>query len=388
MASITKREGRPSPWQVRYKTPDGQSRRRQFPRKIDAERFAATLEADKVRGEWTDPALGRVTFAEYVTSWRPATDRLAAGTRQNIDGRLRNHLLPHFGDMPLAAIRPAHVRGWVSVMIGKGLAPSTVKAAYWLLGDILGAAEVDRCIARSPLAAMDPRKDLPRDGAHEEMVFLDAGEVARLAEAIAPRWRALVYLAAYGGLRFGELAALRTPRLDLLRGTVDVAESLSDVSGELAFKGTKTGARRTVSLPRFLAEMLGEHVGRHPAQDDLVFSSAQGLPLRRRLFYRRHYKPAVTLAGLDERLRFHDLRHTCAALLIAQGAHAKEIQERLGHSTIRLTFDRYGHLLPSLDERLRDGLQATYEQSLVSHGGPSEVPGAAVTPLRTAETPG
>ncbi|MGH2573133.1 MAG: tyrosine-type recombinase/integrase [Actinomycetota bacterium] len=72
----------------------------------------------------------------------------------------------------------------------------------------------------------------------------------------------------------------------------------------------------------------------------------------RRNFYRRHFRPAVGRAGLAP-LRFHDLRHTCASLLIAQGAHAKEIAERLGHSTVRLT---YGHLLPSLDERLRDGL--------------------------------
>jgi integrase len=90
-----------------------------------------------------------------------------------------------------------------------------------------------------------------------------------------------------------------------------------------------------------------------------VFSSAEGTPLRRN-FYRRHYKPAVKRAGLPDTLRFHDLRHTCAALLIAQGAHPKEIQERLGHSTIQLTFDRYGHLLPSLDERLRDGLDTTW----------------------------
>ena len=91
----------------------------------------------------------------------------------------------------------------------------------------------------------------------------------------------------------------------------------------------------------------------------LVFSSAEGQPLRRN-FYRRHFKPAVRNADLPEALRFHDLRHTCAAMLIAQGAHPKEIQERLGHSTIRLTFDRYGHLFPGLDARLRDGLEAGF----------------------------
>jgi integrase len=93
----------------------------------------------------------------------------------------------------------------------------------------------------------------------------------------------------------------------------------------------------------------------------------------------RHILPAVRTAGLEP-LRFHDLRHTTVALLIAQGAHAKEIAERLGHSTVRLTLDRYGHLLPSLDERLRDGLEATYRAANVAQvwtsGGPSPTPAA------------
>ena len=84
------------------------------------------------------------------------------------------------------------------------------------------------------------------------------------------------------------------------------------------------------------------------------------------MFYARHFKPAVRRADVPDGLRFHDLRHTCAALLIANGAHPKEMQERLGHSTIRLTFDRYGHLFPSLDDRLRDGLDALFVDSLAS----------------------
>jgi integrase len=110
--------------------------------------------------------------------------------------------------------------------------------------------------------------------------------------------------------------------------------------------------------------MLAEHVGRYPNADGWVFSSAEGGPLRRSNFYRRHYKPAVARAGLDAGLRFHDLRHTCAALLIAQGAHPKEIQEHLGHSTIRVTFDRYGHLLPNLAERLTEGLDQTFSRAV------------------------
>ena len=109
--------------------------------------------------------------------------------------------------------------------------------------------------------------------------------------------------------------------------------------------------------------MIGAHIGRFPSNCRLVFSSPEGMALRRRNFYRRVYNPAVIAAGLDSDLRFHDLRHTCASLLIAQGAHVKEIQERLGHSTSRLTMDRYGHLLASLGERLRAGLEAAYQDA-------------------------
>ena len=284
------------------------------------------------------------------------TTHLRPGTRANIEGRLRNHILPRFGDMPMAAIRSIDARAFVSEMIAKGRAPATVGATFRTLAKIMSTAEADGIIGRTPCLGID----LPKETGRQEMRFLDADQVSALADAIDPRYRTLIFTAAYTGMRWGELAALPIERMNVLRGTVDVVEALAEVGGRLYLGATKNGAHRTISLPRFLAEMLGEHVGGYPSIDGHVFSSAEGTALRRRNFYRRHYKPAVVRAGLDPDLRFHDLRHTCAALLIAQGAHAKEIADRLGHSTTRLTLDRYGHLLPSLDERLREGLEATY----------------------------
>jgi integrase len=110
-----------------------------------------------------------------------------------------------------------------------------------------------------------------------------------------------------------------------------------------------------------------------------VFTSPTGGPLRHNLFYARHFKPAVLRAGLPEALRFHDLRHTCAALLIAQAGHPKAIMERLGHSSIHFTLDRYGHLFPGLDEALTDGLAATYRSSVATCVGARE---PAVVELR------
>jgi integrase len=102
---------------------------------------------------------------------------------------------------------------------------------------------------------------------------------------------------------------------------------------------------------------------------------------RHNVFYARHCKPALTRAALPDALRFHDLRHTCAALLIARGAHRKAIMERLGHSPIQVTLDRYGHLFPSLDGTLTDGLAATHRASLPTRDEASSVP-ASVAAIR------
>jgi integrase len=141
------------------------------------------------------------------------------------------------------------------------------------------------------------------------------------------------------------------------------------VNGHLKEGPTKTGATRTVALPTFLRQMLSEHLANYPSKG-YVFTSPKGYPLRKN-FYRREFLPAVRKARLPKGLRFHDLRHTCVAMLIANGAHPKEIQERLGHSTIRVTFDRYGHLFPSLDERLREGLEKMYRKAKKDRGSGS-----------------
>jgi integrase len=170
----------------------------------------------------------------------------------------------------------------------------------------------------------------------------------------------LIYTAAYAGLRAGEIGALRVERLNLLAGTLEVAASLWEGKGQLVIGPPKSGKRRTLTIPRFLADMLGEHLGTFPTTNGYVFTSTEGEILRHRNFYDRHFKPAVREAGLPDRLRFHDLRHTCAALLVADGRHMEEVKDYLGHSTIRITSDRYGHLFPRARQELADGLDAIY----------------------------
>ena len=147
--------------------------------------------------------------------------------------------------------------------------------------------------------------------------------------------------------------------MNLLKRSVSVVESLSEVRGRLVTGRTKTGARRNVTLPAFLAEMISAHMGRYPSRDGYIFTSAEGGPVRHHNFMNRHFYPAVQRAGLPEGLRFHDLRHSCAAILIGQGWNAKQIQERLGHASTRTTLDRYSHLFDGHDEKLLDSLDAT-----------------------------
>jgi integrase len=299
---------------------------------------------------------------------------VAARTYVNIEGRIRNHFLPFFGTMRVDNVRPTHVRSWVAGLVAAGMAPSTVKSTYLTGSQIFAQAVTDGLIARTPCRDIK----LPRLRGGDEQHFLTPGQVNDLAAAISDRYRTVVYLAAYGGLRAGEIEALQVSRLNLLAGTVEVVESLTEVGGRLSVGPTKTGRRRVVPLPRFLCELLGEHVGRYPSEAGFVFTAAEGGPIRHRNFMARHYKPAVVAAGLPTDVRFHDLRHTCAALLIANGRHMEEIKEHLGHSSIRVTSDRYGHLFPSAREAVADALDSTYRGHL------ADLPrtGGTIVPLR------
>jgi integrase len=143
-----------------------------------------------------------------------------------------------------------------------------------------------------------------------------------------------------------------------------VAEIATEVRGKVVFGPPKTNAsKRTLSLPAFLVTEIETHLEQYSTSPDLVFAGRDGGPLRRNNFRRRVWIPAVEAAGLSP-LRFHDLRHSAAGLMIAQNTHPKLIQSRLGHSSITVTMDTYGHLLPSLDEEVAMGLEDAHRAAV------------------------
>jgi integrase len=196
------------------------------------------------------------------------------------------------------------------------------------------------------------------------MRFITPQHVAALAGTVDGHWEALVLSAAYAGLRWGELAGLRHQQLDLERRTIAVVEQLNETAGRLEWGPPKTAAgRRSVSIPSALAEVLAAHLERPlVSRSGLVFPSPLAEPLRRSNFTRRVWAPATRSVGLTG-LRFHDMRHTAVALAIDQGAHPKAIQERMGHSSITVTLDRYGHLYEGLDNAIADGLDVVLRES-------------------------
>ncbi len=356
-----RKDPRSSGWQARYRDKAGRQRTKTFESRGDAKRYLDSVESDLTRGTYCDPQAGKVRFADFAAEWRKSVVHLRAGTLSNIDTRMAVHILPEFGKYPLSAIEPSDVRAWVAGLTRKDLAPTSVVPIYRLFARIMSVAESDGKIPRSPCRGVA----LPAQVSRTEMRFLTPEQIRDLAETIGPRYRALIYTAAYTGMRWGECGALTVTNCKLLHGRIDVVQSLTEVGGHHEIGPTKTGKVRSIAIPRFLGELLADHIARFPGEEDIVFTGVEGMPLRRH-FLRRHFHPAVKQAGLEPGLRFHDLRHTCVSLLIAQGAHPKEISERLGHSTIKLTFDRYGHLLPSLDDRLRDGLDRLWNESLAS----------------------
>ena len=231
-------------------------------------------------------------------------------------------------------------------------------------------------------------------------------EVELLAEAIDHRYTTLVHLGAYTGLRPGEIAGLKVKRLNLVAGTVRVAEALGEVDGKLTWGTPKNYERRTVRLPRFLCDELAAYLKDRPHEpDDLVFTAARGGPIREHKLVELYFKPAAVRAGLcltivrrtvngepveqlASELRTHDLRHTAASLLIREGASIKALQKQLGHKDAVQTLNRYGHLYPDELDSLAERLEAVHERARSAAAATPARPGGAPTVVQIGKAAG
>jgi integrase len=206
-----------------------------FETKADAARWLSATHNDLSRGQWFDPRRAQVRFDEWADSWTKNVVDLRPSTFARDKDYLNRYIIPVFGELPLGDISVGRIRTWITDLNASGLAPATVVKAGQILSKVLRSAVEEGVMATNPCSAVR----LPRVE-RTEMRYLSPAEVSRLADAIDPRYRAVVLLGAYGGLRAGELFGLRFPRLDLPAQRLDVVEQVIEVSGNLHFGAPKT----------------------------------------------------------------------------------------------------------------------------------------------------
>lgn len=341
----------------------GRTRSKTFSTQREARAWLRRTVTEIADGTFVPDASGKISLAAWAEQWGATTVDLAPGTRNRRISDLRNWILPEFGCRSIGSISQPDVKAWVARMTRDGRNPGSIKLSYETLASVLRGAVDAELIKRSPCF----RVGLPRYE-REEMKLLTISEIVTLADAIHPRYRALVLLAGTGGLRIGELGALRGRRVDSRRSTVDVVENLSLDNGRPVLGPGKTKAsKRKIPLPRQTIEALDEHLDTYGVgPDDFVFTSAEGHLLRAYQFRRRYFHPAAEQTGLAP-LRPHDLRHSAVSLWIASGANPKVVQTKAGHSSIKVTYDVYGHLFPDYDDRTTRHLEDLWDASKVDN---------------------
>jgi len=297
----------------------------------------------------------RLTVGQYLDDWLENSARLSLRPRtfQRYEQLVRVHLKPELGRIPLTKLTPQDVQRFINLKLTSGLSPRTIDFCRAVLRSALNQALRWGTVSRNVATlARPPRVRRPE----VEPLSLEEAQ-ALLTAAEDDRLEALYAVAIAIGLRQGEILGLRWQDVDLDAGTVSVRKQLQRIDGKLQLVELKTErSRRTISLPTVSVDKLRHHrvqqleerltAGSAWQENDLVFSTTIGTPIDARNLNRWFHEHRER-AGIRQ-IRFHDLRHTCATLLLVQGIHPRVVMEILGHSQISLTLGTYSHVIPAL----------------------------------------
>jgi integrase len=304
----------------------------------------------------------KLTLGEYAADWiaqqegqcRPRTVRIYRD-------RLRLHVLPRLGRRKLASIDVEDVADLLADLRRKGLAPWTQRSVLTVLGRVLGTAARRGAIAANPVAQLE-RNERPKV-TRAEFPSLDRESVGKLISATPDRYKALVAVSVLLGLRQGEALGLRWEDVDTAAGALSVRHQFTRGVGLVEPK--TNAARREVPMPPSLARMLAEHrlASRYSRDADFVFASSAGTPLEVRNIARRGLDVATSRAGLPQ-LRWHDLRHVAASMMITDGASPSYVARILGHSSPAVTLSTYAHVFDRLEHEER--FRAQQEQAFAN----------------------
>lgn len=305
----------------------------------------------------------RQTVAQFLDRWLADVVKptVRPKTYHSYQQLVRLHLKPALGHHQLAKLDPQHVQALINAKLAEGLSPRTVQYLHAVLRRALGQALKWNLVPRNVARLVDPpRVERP------EMLALTPEQARRFLDAVGDdRLGALYSVAVALGLRQSEILGLRWEDVDFEQRTLRVRVQLLRIDGAKRLVEPKTRqSRRTLPLPATIVAGLRAHRSRQLQERllagarwegngwDLVFTTTRGGPLDARHLVRA-FKDHLVRAGLPD-IRFHDLRHSCASLLVAQGLHPRVVMEILGHSTITLTMNTYSHVMPALQREAAD----------------------------------
>jgi integrase len=339
-------------------------------------RYVSGKDRDEVRAKLTKAMAdrdggmvfdaGTLTVGEYLDRWLKDSVRgtVRRSTYEVHRHMIEPHLIPALGRLKLKDLNTVHVRGLYREKLDSGLSAATVRKIHSVLRKALKQAVMDGLIPRNVCEAVKPPKV-----ERKEITPLDREQARTLLEAAASdRLEALFTLAVHTGMREGELLGLKWDDVDLERGVLRLRRALVREGGRVTLGDLKTAkSRRQVRLTGAAVESLRAHLGRQLEEIErmgslyqpggLVFATESGSLINPSNLRSRSFKPLLKRAGLPD-ICFHDLRHTCATLLLSQGTHPKLVQELLGHATIAMTLDTYSHFLPSMGDQTVKAMEA------------------------------
>jgi integrase len=358
------KDGKVTCYRGSYFAPDGKRRYVSAKRKGDAERALREAMTDADRGLVFDAT--KQSVSEYMTRWLEdfAKANLASRTYHNYKLQIREHIVPAFGKMKLSKLDTPNIQAFYTAKLQDGLKPASIRYIHAVLRCALEKAVDLRLITRNPAANARPPKIK-----QEEITPLDVEQARDLLKAAkGDRFECLYVLSLMCGLRMGESLGLRWPDVDLEAGNLRIHRQLQRIreGGGLVFSEPKNASRRTIDLPQRAIEALISHRKRQLEQqlragakwqdDDLVFTTTIGTAVDAQNVVNRHFKPMLRRAGLPD-IRWHDLRHTCATLLLSRGTHPTYVQKLLGHASVQLTLDRYSHWMPSMGKHTASAME-------------------------------
>jgi integrase len=425
-------------YQVRYPGPDGRlcSHPQTFDRKGDAERALSLIEAQIIAGEWTDPQRGKATLGDYARDWITQRPGLRVRTIDFYRWLLAKHIEPYLGEVPIGKLSTQTIREWRAGLLARGVSATMTAKAYRLLRAVLmTAVEEDKILPRNPcrirgagseqaperpvltvtqvfeLAELVGRRPIGNvrqlPGGGYRLRFLRQGRMQTAPECYLSRpdaeralwemtpdgrtdcnhdrrYRALVLLATFASLRWGEATALRRCDIDLNAGTVRIRAAYAERStGELILGPPKSKAsRRIVGIPSVIIPDLRHHLAAFvkPDPSALAFPGVKGGPLRRGNFNRSAAWPQAVAAIGAPGLHFHDLRHTGNTFAASSGAGLRDLMTRMGHDSERAAMI-YQHEARGADQAITNAIDIHVQTRRAATRTDNDGPAGALAPV-------